>query len=218
MDTGVPTSYAISKVTDTGVPTSYKNLKSHRHNVHKQHPSRSNLQENLPPKPPTQKHNLPPPISPQQFNFLSFGNNQGSSDVEKNSKCLNYIIDNSDSSDDSTTDNSDVLADNLIDLSVNEDTEWIYPEQQKLDNRAFVGNLLHTIPKSRLESTLEEQFGSVVEIDCIYNKRCAFVTFANKTSYDTAIDRGFFFIEGIKLSICMAKTKKRNPSFIKKAE
>ncbi|KAF0395514.1 ntf2 and rrm domain protein [Gigaspora margarita] len=71
-------------------------------------------------------------------------------------------------------------------------------------HRAYVGGLTKDIDELKLRQCVEETFGKVLWIEMIQERKCAFIEFADKTSYESAIEQREFSLNGIKLMIVKA--------------
>ncbi|CAG8479568.1 15578_t:CDS:2, partial [Dentiscutata heterogama] len=59
-------------------------------------------------------------------------------------------------------------------------------------HRAYVGGLTKDIDELKLRQCVEETFGKVLWIEMIQERKCAFIEFADKTSYESAIEQREF--------------------------
>ncbi|CAG8564500.1 6270_t:CDS:2, partial [Scutellospora calospora] len=75
-------------------------------------------------------------------------------------------------------------------------------------HRTYVGGITKDIDELKLRQCVEETFGKVLWVEMIYERKCAFIEFAGKTSYESAIEQREFSLNGIKLMIVKALTPK----------
>ncbi|CAG8797544.1 4869_t:CDS:2, partial [Racocetra persica] len=59
-------------------------------------------------------------------------------------------------------------------------------------HRTYVSGLTKDIDELKLRQCVEETFGKVLWIEMIQERKCAFIEFADKTSYESAIEQREF--------------------------